>query len=168
MRHARRLGLRHFVGGHPVAGNEGRGFAASSATLFRGRVWVLTPEGAARAVREVRALVRATGARPVAMTAARHDRVLAFLSHLPQVVAWALHEAAATDPAARRHLALAGPGFRDMTRLHRSPRALWREILAGNHDEVRRSLRAFARALRAYAGPRRPVAAQRRRGTAPA
>ena len=130
---------------------------------------MLTPEGAsARAVREVRALVRATGARPVAMTAARHDRVLAFLSHLPQVVAWALHEAAATDPAARRHLALAGPGFRDMTRLHRSPRALWREILAGNRDEVRRSLRAFARALRPFAGPRRPVAAQRRRGTAPA
>jgi prephenate dehydrogenase len=155
VREARRLGLRgRFVGGHPVAGNEGRGFAASSAEMFRGRGWVLTPEGtAAAAVRAVRALVRATGARPVVMTAARHDRVLAFLSHLPQVVAWALHGAATADPAVRRHLALAGPGFRDMTRLSRSPRALWREILAGNQDELRRSLRTFAHALRAFAAP---------------
>jgi prephenate dehydrogenase len=154
VREARRLGLRGFVGGHPVAGNEGRGFAASSVAMFRGRAWVLTPEGAsAKAVRAVRALVRATGARPVTMSAARHDRVLAYLSHLPQVVAWALYGAAKANPAARRHLALAGPGFHDMTRLHRSPRALWREILAGNQDELRRSLRTFARALRAYAPP---------------
>ena len=61
---ARRLGLRCFVGGHPIAGNEGRGFAASTGDLFRGRTWVLTPEGAdASAVRTVRSLVRATGAR---------------------------------------------------------------------------------------------------------
>lgn len=145
---ARRLGLRRFVGGHPVAGNEGRGFAASKADLFRGRAWVLTPEGAdAAAVRAVRSLVRATGARPVAMRAEEHDRVLAFLSHLPQIAAWALSAAARGDRAARHWLALAGPGFRDMTRLARSPRGLWREILKGNRDEVARALAAFARAL---------------------
>ena len=145
---ARRLGLRRFVGGHPIAGNEGRGFAASKADLFRGRAWVLTPEGAeASAVRIVRALVRATGARPVAMGTKEHDRVLAFLSHLPQVVAWAIAAAARGDRLTRDRLSLAGPGFHDMTRLARSPRGLWREILKGNRDEVARALAAFARAL---------------------
>jgi len=145
---ARRLGLRRFVGGHPVAGNEGRGFAASRSDLFRARAWILTPEDAeGSAVRAVRSLVRATGARPVAMTAREHDRVLAFLSHVPQIVAWALQAAALRDPSARQRLALAGPGFRDMTRLARSPRALWREILKGNRDEVARALAAFSRAL---------------------
>ena len=145
---ARRLGLRRFVGGHPIAGNEGRGFAASEVDLFRGRAWVLTPEGAdPGAVRAVRSLVRATGARPVAMGAEEHDRVLAFLSHLPQIAAWALEAAARGDRAARRRLTLAGPGFRDMTRLAKSPRGLWREILKGNRDEVARALAAFSRAL---------------------
>jgi prephenate dehydrogenase len=154
MAEARRLGLRRFVGGHPIAGTEGRGFAASKEDLFRGRSWVLTPEGAdSAAVRAVRRLTRAVGARPVAMTATDHDRVLAFLSHLPQVVAWALHGAASSDGAARRRLTLAGPGFRDMTRLHRSPRPLWAEILAGNRDELARALAAFTRALRASLRP---------------
>ena len=147
---ARRLGLRTFVGGHPIAGNEGRGFAASSPQLFRGRAWVLTPEGAdPGAVKAVRALVRATGARPVAMKAAEHDHVLAFLSHLPQVVAWGLRAAARGDRATRPRLSLAGPGYHDMTRLARSPRGLWREILEGNRDEVARALRALARVLKA-------------------
>ena len=146
---ARRLGLTGFVGGHPIAGNEGHGFAASSADLFRDRAWVLTPQGARpSAVRVVRSLVRDTGAWPVVMTAGEHDRVLAFLSHLPQLVAWALHAAAAGDRTTGRHLGLAGPGFRDMTRLRRSPRALWREILSANRDEVERALAALARALR--------------------
>jgi prephenate dehydrogenase len=147
---ARRLGLRGFVGGHPIAGTEGRGFGASSGQLFRGRAWVLTPEGAeAFAVRAVRALVRATGARPVLMRAAEHDRVLAFLSHLPQLLAWGLRAAARGDRVTRPRLSLAGPGYRDMTRLARSPRGLWREILEGNRDEVARALRVFARVLKA-------------------
>jgi prephenate dehydrogenase len=145
---ARRLGLDRFVGGHPIAGNEGRGFAASDVGLFSGRTWILTPEDAgAGAIRVVRSLVRAVGARPVTMTAREHDRVLAFLSHLPQIVAWALQAAARGDGSARRRLALAGPGFRDMTRLARSPRALWGEILKGNRDEVKRALATFSRAL---------------------
>ena len=151
---ARRLGLRGFVGGHPIAGNEGRGFGASKEDLFRGRAWVLTPEGAdASAVRTVRSLVRATGARPVAMGAGEHDRVLAFLSHLPQVVAWAIAAAVRGDRLTRQRLSLAGPGYQDMTRLARSPRRLWREILEGNRDEMARALAAFSRALRANARP---------------
>lgn len=146
-REARRLGLTRFVGGHPVAGNEGSGFGASSARLFEGRSWILTPSAEPSALRRVRAMVRAVGARPVLMEADPHDRALAFLSHVPQIVSWALLEAALHDEVARRLLALAGPGFRDMTRLARSPRPLWREILAQNRVEVARALRAVRRAL---------------------
>jgi prephenate dehydrogenase len=149
-REAARLGLESFVGGHPVAGNEGRGFAASSAHLFRGRPWALVPmPGGARALARVRALVRAVGGRPLVVSPQGHDRALAFLSHLPQVVAYALRAAAGRDPVAARHLHLAGPGFGDMTRLARSPRRLWREILEENEPEVARALRAFRRALSA-------------------
>lgn len=146
-REARRLGLRRFVGGHPLAGSERSGFAASSAELLRGRAWVLTPGGDAAALRTVRSLVRAVGARPVLMAPGEHDRAVAFLSHVPQITAWALLRAARRDGTARRHLSLAGPGFRDMTRLASSPRGLWRGILAGNRAEVARALDALGRAL---------------------
>jgi len=147
---ARRRRQAGFVGGHPMAGRESSGFRASSADLFRGRFWILTPEAGTdpAALRAVRALVRATGARPVEMAPAEHDRVVAFLSHVPQVLAWALLGAARADAVAGRRLAAAGPAFRDMTRLARSPRPLWREILAENRGEVRRALAALRAALR--------------------
>jgi prephenate dehydrogenase len=146
---ARRLRLRSFAGGHPMAGNEHSGFAASSADLFRGRSWVITPlPGAERAARAVESLARVVGARPRRMDPAEHDRVVAFLSHVPQLVSWALAEAADADRVAARHLGAAGPAFHDMTRLAKSPRRLWREILAENRPEVRRALAAFTRALR--------------------
>ena len=122
---AERLRLRGFVGGHPMAGRERSGFAASSPDLFRGCAWILTPgRGAAAATRVVSRLVRAVGARPALLTPAAHDRVVAYLSHVPQMVSWAIAGAARSDPVAGRHLALAGPGFASMTRLARSPRGL--------------------------------------------
>jgi prephenate dehydrogenase len=131
-----------------MAGTEGAGFPASSPDLFLGRPWVLAPGPDGGALRSVRSLVRAVGARPVEVEPTVHDRVVAFLSHLPQVVAWALSGAAARDEVTARWLSLAGPGYHDMTRLARSPRELWREILGQNHREVSRALRAFARELR--------------------
>ncbi len=147
-REAVRLGLESFVGGHPVGGNQGSGFAAGSADLFQGRSWILCPgQASPAAVRLVESLVRAAGARPVRLAASAHDRTLAFLSHAPQLVSWALLGAARGDSVARRHLDLAGPGFRDMTRLAGSPRRLWREILAHNRPQVRRALAAVASRL---------------------
>ncbi len=146
---AARLRLRQFVGGHPLAGTERAGFAASSARLFEGRSWILTPgRGAGRAARVVATLARTVGARPVRLGPAEHDRAVAFLSHVPQLVSWALLEAVRADAMGVRNLRIAGPGFRDMTRLARSPRGLWRQILAQNRAEIRRALAAFRRALR--------------------
>jgi prephenate dehydrogenase len=146
---ARRRGIARFVGGHPMAGRETSGFAASRPDLFRDRWWILTPDSgfAPAALRTVRALVRAAGARPIVMKPAEHDRAVAYLSHVPQVLAWALLAAARSDKVASRRLAVAGPAFRDMTRLAGSPRPLWREILHENRVEVRQALAALRRAL---------------------
>jgi prephenate dehydrogenase len=145
---ARKLGLRCFVGGHPMAGNEGTGFAAGHSGLFRDRPWLLTPRGTeARALRSVERLARAVGARPVVMSPEAHDRAVAFLSHVPQLTAWALAAAARGDAVTRRYLDQAGPGFRDMTRLAASPPSLWRDILQENRREVLRALAAVKRSL---------------------
>ena len=106
-----------------------------------------TPASRPAALRTVRGLVRAAGARPIVMTPAEHDRAVAFLSHVPQVLAWALLAAARSDRVASRRLAVAGPAFRDMTRLAGSPRPLWREILRENRAEVRQALDALRRPL---------------------
>jgi prephenate dehydrogenase len=149
---ARRLGLRRFVGGHPMAGRERSGFAASSPDLFRGCAWILTPgRSAGAATRAVARLARAVGARPAVLTPAVHDRVVAYLSHVPQVVSWAIASAARNDPVTRRHLALAGPGFASMTRLARSPRGWWREVLAQNEREVARARASLLREVRRIA-----------------
>jgi prephenate dehydrogenase len=147
VREAARLKLPRFVGGHPMAGRERSGFAASTAGLFRGRPWILTGGGDPGARRRVRGLIRRVGARPVEVRAVDHDRLVAVLSHVPQIVSWALFHVAAADRVARRHLDLAGPGFLDMTRLASSPRVLWKEILTGNQSEVRRAMAALRRAL---------------------
>jgi prephenate dehydrogenase len=100
------------VGGHPLAGSEGHGFAASRSDLFVDTTFVLTPT--VTAVPEVVArLVRDLGARPLEVAPERHDEALARTSHLPYLVACALRELG--GEAAGQ--GLSGPGFRDMTRL---------------------------------------------------
>lgn len=149
-REAQRLGLRQFVGGHPMAGSERSGFAASSPDLFRAHPWILTPvRRSGNALRVVRGFVQAVGGRPVVLAADEHDRMAAFLSHAPQVVSWAVAAAARADPVARQGVALAGPAFQGITRLARSPRALWTEILSQNRREVARAMAAIRRRLRA-------------------
>ena len=146
-----RLGLANFVGGHPMAGATASGFGSSSPDLFVGRPWILVPGASAtprKALGEVRRLVRAAGGRPVELSDPdEHDRVMAFLSHLPQLVSWALREAAASEAGAVRHASLAGPGYRDMVRLAASPRSLWSEILEQNRAHVSRALAALHAAL---------------------
>jgi len=109
------------VGGHPLAGREGHGFAASDADLFVGTTFVLTPTGAA-VPEVVTRLVRDLGARPLEVAPERHDEALARTSHLPYLVACALRELG--GEAAGQ--GLSGPGYRDMTRLAASdPRVAW-------------------------------------------
>lgn len=156
MARAASLGLR-FVGGHPMAGRERTGYAASSADLFHGRPWVIVqgPDARPRDVIAVERLAHAVGADPLHMTAAAHDAAVAAISHLPLVVAAALVEAiAGTDdgawpewPAESR---LAASGWRDMTRLARGDVAMGTGMLATNADAIAAHLHALQATLDAW------------------
>jgi len=136
----------HFVGGHPIAGTEESGFAASFAGLYRGARCLLTPGASAtpEAVASVRDLWESVGMRVEVMDAATHDRILAVISHLPHVVAYALVNAAArADASLPGLLSYTGGGFRDFTRIAASHPAMWRDICLDNRDEVLRALDEF-------------------------
>jgi prephenate dehydrogenase len=138
-----------FVPGHPIAGGERSGLDGAVPDLFIGRTVVLTPEGETRAdaVARVEQLWRSCGAKVVRMTAAEHDRMLASVSHLPHVLAFALVAHIASQPDAQRRLSLAGPGFRDFTRIAASNPALWREISLANRNPIAEQLRELIAVL---------------------
>ncbi len=135
-----------FVGGHPIAGSHLRGPAYARADLFEGAPYVLTPPedgsdpSALEALEETLGLF---GARVRVMPAAEHDRALARLSHLPQLVSCALAAAVAEGMDGVELSTLAGPGYRDMTRLASSPWGIWQDILATNSREVADALDAL-------------------------
>ena len=144
------LGLGAFVGGHPIAGAATSGVGSAREGLFRGRPWLLTPGTSTRAevVDRLAAFARALGGAPTVMEAAAHDRLLAYVSHLPQVVASVLLETVGAA-VGEQGLALSGPGLADTTRLASSPGSLWAGILAANADHVGEALRAVEGALAA-------------------
>lgn len=130
-----------FVGGHPIGGAERGGFGFARPDLFKGRPWILTPEplSDADAVHRLEVLVRGLGARPTSLPAAEHDRLMAYLSHLPQLAASALMDAVGTSAQAEG-LRLAGRGLQDTTRLASSPPDVWRDITQSNADVLREAL----------------------------
>ncbi len=123
-----------FVGGHPMAGKETAGFAASESALFDGCAWVLCLEEGTDLTRwvSVARLATALGARVVPATAQQHDRAVAAISHVPHLLAVALAEAV-TDPLAGT---LAAGSFRDGTRVAGSPPDLIAAMCGGNADRV--------------------------------
>jgi prephenate dehydrogenase len=137
--------LARFVPGHPIAGTEKSGVAASFPTLFVNRRVVLTPlpENDALAVARVRAMWEATGAEVMNMPAEEHDEVLAATSHLPHLLAFALVDLLASRPDRERAFALAASGFRDSTRIASSDPVMWRDIALTNRDALRRVLTAY-------------------------
>lgn len=129
-----------FIGGHPIAGREYSGPGAARADLFAAKPWVLTPTASTSpgTERAARALAELCGARPVTMTAAHHDKVIALTSHLPHLLASLLAaRLRGVDPA---DLVLAGSGLRDVTRIADGDPDLWTDILGANarsvHGEV--------------------------------
>jgi prephenate dehydrogenase len=126
-----------FVGGHPIGGAEQGGFAFARADLFRGRPWILTPDGTSPApvVDRLAGFVESLGARPTTMNAEEHDRLMAFLSHMPQLTISALMEVVG-EGTASSGLRLAGRGLVDSTRLASSPADVWREVCASNAGDI--------------------------------
>jgi len=125
-----------FVGAHPIAGTEAAGAAAADAELFRGRRCILTPgaRATAPALAKIRALWEGVGMQVEEMDAARHDQILAWVSHLPHALAFsAVNALLSADAGLQRY---AGPSFRDLTRVAASSTEMWCDIFLANAAQV--------------------------------
>jgi prephenate dehydrogenase len=143
--------FRQFVPGHPVAGAEKSGAAAASAELFRGRRVVLTPvpENDASDIEKIAALWSACGAHVTRMDAEQHDSVLATVSHLPHLLAFALVHEVAQRANAEQLFAYAAGGFRDFTRIASSHPEMWRDISVANRDRLAFEIEKYEEKIRA-------------------
>ena len=143
-----------FLGGHPLAGKERSGLKHASTALFVGARYVLTPllpnHLADERVKAFSALVEKLGAKPFVTEASTHDRAMAFLSHLPQLVSTGLASMIAEQGAEDfLPLELAASGFRDVSRLAESPYNLWRDICLTNIENIQSALESLIEKLEA-------------------
>ena len=144
-----------FIGGHPIAGAETSGVENARATLFRGATWYLTPGERSSGVlyERLHSLLARFGARPVAIDAEAHDRLLAAVSHLPHVIANVLvAQVAARVRDQGEGLPRVGPSFRDVTRVAGANPAIWTDIYLSNADAIAQEIEALARGLADVAG----------------
>jgi prephenate dehydrogenase len=140
--------LPRYVGGHPMGGSERSGPDHASASVLDGAVWVVDEAAAAEALERVEAWISKVGANPVRLPVDRHDRLVAMVSHLPQVASTALMGLAAAEEAGEPEiLLLAAGGFRDLTRLAASNPHLWSDILLANRDAIVRALDLYVARL---------------------
>lgn len=141
---ARELGLKNFVGGHPLAGKAENGIRNAEANLFSGRNWFLSPSRPSTALARMRAFVKSLGAKPFVVEPAEHDRILAATSHLPQLVSTLLAATVAELLSGRQLKRFAGPGLKDATRLAASAFSVWGDVFASNRAEIGQALERFA------------------------
>lgn len=136
-----------FIGGHPMAGKEGRGVEIAEAGLFDGATYALVPTGQALprspVVDEFRTWLDAMGCRTRVMGAIEHDRIVGWTSHMPQLVATALAATIGGGLTGSRDLEIAGDGLTDMTRLAASPYEVWAGILQTNRGPIDDALGSF-------------------------
>ena len=126
--------LERYVGGHPMAGKEIGGAESAEANLFADRIWILCPNGRNNeSLAVVQEVVSEIGAIPIQMKSDEHDQVVGVLSHLPQILSSTLVKVAVSDNG---NLDVAGPAFRDMTRIASSDPSLWTQILIANEVNV--------------------------------
>jgi prephenate dehydrogenase len=129
----------HFVPGHPIAGTENSGADAAFSTLYRDRRCILTPTPTTdqKALKIVTEMWEAVGSEVVLMAAQKHDRVLAAISHLPHMVAYALVVAGSSyDRYDENVLEYSAGGFKDFTRIASSDPTMWRDIALTNREAL--------------------------------
>ena len=141
---------RRFVAGHPMGGSERSGPDGASASVVDGIVWALTPtdEADEAAIELLESWVTSVGSRPIRLDPERHDRLVAIVSHLPQVASTVLMGLAAAEEADEPDLLLlAAGGFRDLTRLASSNPALWSDILLSNREAIAQAIDLYVERL---------------------
>jgi prephenate dehydrogenase len=140
-----------FVPAHPIAGKELAGVEHADAELYTGRQVILTPieRTLTAQLSKAEQLWTALGCQVQQMAPEAHDAAYAAVSHLPHLLAFALMNSVAGQEQGEAFLRLAGPGFRDFTRIAASDPSVWRDILASNREELLIQSRHFQRALHA-------------------
>lgn len=140
-----------FVPAHPIAGKEVAGVEHADSELYHGRQVILTPIERTQTAQLDRAtqLWKALGCHVRQMSPESHDAAYAAVSHLPHLLAFALMNAIQNQQQSADFLALAGPGFRDFTRIAASDPAIWRDILMANREELLGQSQRFRQALEA-------------------
>ena len=150
-RRALREQVGSFVPAHPIAGKEVAGVEHADADLYKGKQLILTPieRTLTAQLRRAQEVWTAMGCRVVQMSPEAHDAAFAAVSHLPHLLGFALMNSIAAQPAGKEFLGLAGPGFRDFSRIAASDPKVWRDILLSNQQEVLQQSRLFRHALEA-------------------
>lgn len=140
-----------FVPTHPIAGKELAGVDHADPDLYKGRQVILTPieRTLTAQLEKAHKVWTALGCHVKQMSPEAHDAAYAAVSHLPHLVAFALMNGIQSQPQAEDFLSLAGPGFRDFTRIAASDPVVWRDILMSNREELLAQSRLFQRALHA-------------------
>jgi prephenate dehydrogenase len=148
-RRALRERVVSFVPAHPIAGKEASGIQHADAALYSGRTVILTPlpQSAPELVQKATDAWSAIGATVLKMSAENHDAAFAAVSHLPHLLAFAYFSAMQNQPAGRDYMSLAGPGFRDFTRIAAGDPTIWRDILMANREEVLKQAARFRHTL---------------------
>jgi prephenate dehydrogenase len=138
-----------FVPAHPITGKEVAGVHNADASLYAGRQVILTPlpQTNPELVQKATDVWSAIGAQVLRMTAENHDAAFAAVSHLPHMLAFAYFNAVVNQPAGHDFLSLAGPGFRDFTRIAASDPVVWRDILISNREEILKQCMRFRHTL---------------------
>ena len=138
-----------FIPAHPIAGKELSGVEHADADLYHGKQVILTPIERTQVVQLQKAsdLWTALGCQVLKMAPEAHDAAYAAVSHLPHLIAFALMNAINNQPNGRDYLSLAGPGFRDFTRIAASDPHLWRDVLMANRQELLAQSRLFQKAM---------------------
>jgi prephenate dehydrogenase len=141
-----------FVPAHPITGKEVAGIEHADATLYSARQVILTPlpQTSAALVQKATDVWSAIGAQVLKMSPENHDAAFAAISHLPHLLAFACFSAVAKQPAGQDYLSLAGPGFRDFTRIAASDPKVWRDILSANREEILKQSQLFRHTLDAF------------------
>lgn len=138
-----------FVGGHPMAGSEKKGITHRDPSLFENAYWIVCPPNNLPDADwlGLRHLIEALGSTQVRLDPELHDYTLARLSHMPQLVSTALAGSIPQDLLQQKLQHLAGPGFRDMTRIAASSYSMWRDILLTNRQQVEQALIEFSQSI---------------------
>ena len=150
-RRALRDRVGSFVPCHPITGKEVSGVEHADANLYIDKQVILTPtaETLKESLHKATAVWTALGCQVVRMSPQAHDAAYAAVSHLPHLIAFAMINSIASQAQGRDYLALAGPGFRDFTRIAASNPEIWRDILMANRAELLAQSRIFRNSLQA-------------------